>query len=286
MGKVEFYAVTNTDIVGLPVPGQPSGFADLFRDLPLGVYSALRTYEHNKFLDLEAHLVRTQRSMDVLGWDYELDTTRLRQALHEVVTAFPAEEARVRFDVLAQPIREAGVESRIVIALMPFTPVPRAFYEQGVAVDYAPDLLRQRPEAKTADFAQERDQYNPGRDQQAYEYLIVDEGNILEGTMTNFWAVRDGVVRTAGSGILGGVTRKIILSLLPGLGLPVRLVAVQQDEVPFLDEAALSGSSRAFLPVTRIAGQVVGDGRPGPISRRILDAYEVYVAEHIRTAVP
>ena len=103
--------------------------------------------------------------------------------------------------------------------------------------------------------------------------------------MSNFWAVRDGEVWTAGEGMLEGVTRKIILALLPELHIPVRLAAVRQDEVPELDEAAISGSSRALVPVVAIGGQQVGDGRPGPIFRRILDAYQEYVAGAVKTAV-
>ena len=52
-----------------------------------------------------------------------------------------------------------------------------------------------------------------------------------------------------------------------------------------LDEAALSGSSRALLPVVSIAGQTVGDGRPGPIVGRVLAAYNAFVAENVRTAM-
>ena len=119
-----------------------------------------------------------------------------------------------------------------------------------------------------------------------YEYLLLNpDRRILEGTGTNFWAVRDGTVYTAGEGVLEGITREIILKLLPELGIPARLKSVGVDDIPSLEEAALSGSSRAFVPVVSIAGQPVGDGRPGPVSRRILIAYNAFVSENIRTAI-
>jgi branched-chain amino acid aminotransferase len=119
-----------------------------------------------------------------------------------------------------------------------------------------------------------------------YEYLLLDAGRrILEGSGTNFWAVRDGVVYTAGEGVLEGITREIVLQLISELGIPLRLEAVSADEIGSLDEAALSGSSRAFMPVVSIAGQQIGDGQPGPITRRILVAYNTFVAENIRTAI-
>jgi branched-subunit amino acid aminotransferase/4-amino-4-deoxychorismate lyase len=115
--------------------------------------------------------------------------------------------------------------------------------------------------------------------------LLSESGHILEGTGSNFYGARDGVVWTAGEGVLEGITRRIILDLLPGLGISLRLEPVHVDEIGRLDEAALSSSSRALFPVVEIAGQQVGDGRPGPVSRRILVAYQQFVAKNIRPAV-
>ena len=126
------------------------------------VYTALRTFEHNKFLYLNRHLARTERSMALLGWTYRLDRARLLRALHGVVTAAPWPEMRVRIDVLATPVAAlpadttAVVGGRELIALQPFTPPPPELYETGVAVGFAAGLARERPLAKTADFAARR----------------------------------------------------------------------------------------------------------------------------------
>jgi len=286
MDDLRLYAVTDGGAEELEVSEMVSDLVQLYTGLSLGTYSALRTFEHDKFLDLAQHIVRTRLSMELLGMHYHLDEQRLRQALHQVVTAFPAENARVRFDVLAEPATLFGTDSRELIAVMPFTPVPAAYYDEGVGAEYAPKLHRELARAKTAKFAQQRSPLSPGQVQDHYEFLILDEkGHILEGTTSNFWAVRDGVVWTAGEGMLEGVTRKIILSLLPQLDIAIRFEAIQQDDVPELDEAAISGSSRAVMPVVRIGGEQVGVGRPGPIFRRILQAYREYVAGAIKTAV-
>ena len=286
MSELQLFAITAAGPRRLPLPPGATGFNDLYAGLPLGVYSALRTFAHNKFLYLEEHIARTRRSMALLGWDYVLDEERLRRALHEVCSAYPGADARVRFDVLAAPAVQLGSDSRELIGLTPFTPPPPHYYSEGVGVELAPALARARPLIKTADFAQARQAYPAGQSQAAYEYLLVSaDGRILEGTGTNFWAVRDGVVWAAGAGVLEGVTRKIILGLLPELGIPVRLEAVGVDEIGALDEAAISGASRALLPVVRIGGQTVGDGRPGPICARILAAYNAFVTQAVQTAV-
>lgn len=313
MSQFQLFAVEEGGARPLPVPAGAASVADLYRGLPLGVYTALRTFGGDKFLYLDRHLARTRRSMALLGWEYALDEGRLRRALHGVVAATAANaaagpdggapEMRVRIDVLAGPAEALGTPGRELIALQPFAPPPPALYERGVAVDFARDVRRANPLAKTADFAAARpvtgglaqlerretgDEIRKREEEAAapYELLLLDgEGRILEGTGTNFWAVRDGVVYTAGDGVLEGITREVVLSLLPGLGVPLRFEAIGAADVGSLDEAALSGSSRAFLPVVEIAGQRVGDGRPGPISRRILAAYEAFVAENVRAAV-
>jgi len=310
MAHFQLFAVEDAGPRPLPVPADAAQFADLYRGLPLGVYDALRTFEHNKFLYLNRHLARTERSMALLGWTYRLDRARLLRALHAVATAAEWPEMRVRIDILAAPAEALGTTSRELIALQPFTPPPAELYETGVAVDFAADLARERPLAKTADFAEKRPgtaglaalegkTTDDGQQTTAetpsvvrglssvvpYEYLLLDPaGRILEGTGTNFWAVRDGVVYTAGEGVLEGVTREILLQLIPELGIPLRLEAVSKSDVPALEEAALSGSSRAVLPVVSMAGQAVGDGRPGPTIRRILDSYNAFVAANVRPA--
>lgn len=281
-----FYAVTSTRLHPLPVPPGTADFAGLLRGLPVGAYSALCTFSHNQFLYLNAHLDRLAQTMRLLGWREPLERAALCAALDAAATAAPWPDARVRFDVLARPApAQLGTDSRMLIALTPLPPVPAALYETGVAVGLADGLVRHNPLAKTAEFAQRRAAFLADRSDDVYEYLLQDDnGCLLEGTGTNFWAVRAGTLYTAGTGVLEGITRRILLQLAAELGIPVRLEAVRHADVGALDEAALSGSSRALLPVVRIAGQVVGNGRPGPISRRLLAAYNAFVAREIRPA--
>jgi branched-chain amino acid aminotransferase len=290
MDQRQLFAVLSEGIQSLPVPAGVTDFDDLYDNLPgvaLGVYSVLRTFKGNKFLDLAGHIARLRHSMVGLGWDEALlDEAALRRALHEVCTAYPPAEARVRFDFLAEPAVALGTDSRLLLALIPFTPPPLELYEQGVSLGVARGLWRERPLLKTADFAQQRRAYSQQNNGDYYEYLLLNEqGYILEGTGSNFYAVRDGVLYTAESGILAGITRRIILDLLPQLSISLRLEPVHINDIGQLDEAAMSSSSRALLPVVAIEGKKVGNGRPGPISRRILAAYNEYVAGVVETAV-
>src|SRR5688500_12637048 len=79
MSNLQLFAVTDAGPQPLPVPPTAADFTDLYQGLALGVYSVLRTFEHNKFLWLEHHLARTVSSMKLLGWDYQLDEHSLRR---------------------------------------------------------------------------------------------------------------------------------------------------------------------------------------------------------------
>jgi len=287
MDNFQLFAVTKSGLQRLETPAGAAAFEELYQGLALGVYSALRTFSHNKFLDLDGHLARMKRSMALLGQDNGFDEGALRQGLHEAATAFPGSEARARLDLLSQPAMELGSDSRMLIALTPFAVPPERLYEEGVAVDIAPELSRKQPLAKTADFAARRRAYvSDHQHDDVQDFLMLDEsGHILEGTGSNFYGVRDGVFYTAGEGVLEGITRSIILSRLPELGIPLRLEAVGQDELADLDEAAISSSSRALLPVIRVGSQQIGDGRPGPVCRRVLLAYNEFVASNIKLAI-
>jgi branched-chain amino acid aminotransferase len=192
---------------------------------------------------------------------------------------------RVRYDVLAEPAYTLGTDSRLLIALMPLKAPTPSMYDRGVSLGLASGLVRKQPLAKTANFAAQRRAILRNK-QDVEDYLILDEkGYILEGASSNFYGIRKGVVWTAGEGILQGVTRQIILNLLSKIGIPLCLNPIHLDEVNTLEEAAISSSSRGFLPAIKIDKCQVGTGYPGSISKQIMAAYNEYVAQNTKTAL-
>lgn len=280
---VQLFAVVGSEPRPLPVAASASNYHELLDDADLGVYSALRTFHHDRFLHLEDHLDRTDRSMQLLGWDFRLDRPALRRALHEIVTAYPLPDARVRFDVLAKPAKKLGTESRVVIGVSPYTPVPDHFLLEGVRVEIARDLARERPLVKTADFVLRRRPY-PLERAEAYEHLLVSsDGRILECSSSNFHGVRGGELFSAAGGALEGITQKILLRLAAHLGIRVRREHVRIAELGSFDETFLTSSIRGVVPVVDVAGTKIGGGDPGPVTTELRRAYEAYAE---REAVP
>ncbi len=116
----------------------------------------------------------------------------------------------------------------------------------------------------------------------AYEAWQVDrDGKVSEGTSTNVWIVTgDGAVvtRQADSAILSGVTRLAVFDIIRREGCSLVERAFSVAEAKAAREAFLTSTTAELLPVVRIDGDPVGDGRPGPLSRRLREFYLAHAA--------
>lgn len=269
-----------------PVEPRASGptVHDVLDELPIGVYSALRTFRHDRFLWLDAHFDRTERSMRALGWATELPRERLRAALHETVSAYPFPDARVRFDVLREPFTFGGATSNLFVSLSPYVAVPEEFLRDGVGIELAPQLHRKTPKVKTTDFVRERRPY-PLATKESYEHLMLDEqGRALECSSSNIAFVRGNELVSAGSGVLEGITFKVVQHLAPSLGLTLRDERLSLEQIARVDEAFLSSSSRGIVPIVQVAGARIGTGRVGPHTRDLIKTYYAFADREARRA--
>jgi D-alanine transaminase len=109
----------------------------------------------------------------------------------------------------------------------------------------------------------------------SYEAILVRDGIALEGTHTSFFAVKDGVVRTAplSNLILPGVTREIVIEASLRAGIDVREEAVEAKTLADADELFITGTTTEVVPILSLDGNAVGSGAPGPITLQIQKLY-------------
>ena len=98
-------------------------------------------------------------------------------------------------------------------------------------------------------------------------------GNVVEGPGFNIFCIRNGVLVTPEEGVLEGISRRTVIEIARSLRMPVELRALPADELRSADEAFLTSSGGGVLPVTRVDDQVLGTGRPGPVTQRLLERY-------------
>lgn len=114
-----------------------------------------------------------------------------------------------------------------------------------------------------------------------YEVLLYNnEKQILEGTSSNFYCVLNSHLLTARVSILHGVSRGVLLQVASEI-IPIIMSPIHINKIGQLDEALLTSSSRGVIPITQICGIEVGVGKSGPITRRLLDAYERKVQQEL-----
>jgi D-alanine transaminase len=172
-----------------------------------------------------------------------------------------------RFPEYARP-------SLVLTARRARTPDPAAV-EEGISVITIPDIRWGRCDIKAISLLP-----NALGKQQAYEagadeaWQIDEQGMVTEGTSTNAWIVTDAgdvVTHPAGHAILDGVTRVRLIELARSAGITVTLRPFSLAEAKNAREAFLTSTTSAVLPVVQLDDALIGDGRPGPLTRRLRD---------------
>ena len=250
---------------------------ELDRKLPRGTYTAFRTHAGHRVLCLDRHLARMENAVRAMELDDTFDVAALRGGLARIFRDRAPGDCVVRTDVFESVPDQLGVESRTWIGISPLPPMPADWAELGVGLEFAEGMRRARPELKDTSWILER-QPHPERTREKNDALLLDgEGRILEGTSCNFYAVRDGKLVTAEGGVLSGIMRSVVLELAAELGLAVEFECVHRDALEGLSEAMISSSVRGILPVVRISSSAIGEGTPGPVARRLMQALEARI---------
>jgi branched-chain amino acid aminotransferase len=235
--------------------------------LPEGAYTTLRTYEQRRLLRLDLHLRRLWESAMLPGPPAALDPTLVRSSLRAALEATAHPESRLRL-TFAPP--------SLFVSIEPFVPLPARLYAEGVACSTV-RVRRDNPHAKDTRFI--------GTAQTAYGLLapgveegliLAEDGAILEGLSSNFFAIVSGTLRTEQERALLGITRSVVLEVAAAV-LPIESRAIRQSELPGVTEAFITSVSRGVLPIVRIDEGAVADGRVGPRTQAIGDAFAALV---------
>lgn len=243
------------------------------------VYETVGTVRGRLFA-LQEHLARLERSAELIGLRV-LPRAQIESAVAETVAAAGNPESRLRI-VLTRGVGKLDLDpaesddTQLVVIVTPLQPPSRLMYEDGVAVAVV-SVTRNSPRAidpaiKSGNYLNSVLALGEARRRQAYEAILCSaDGTIAEGASSNVFIVKDGEVRTPGLevGILAGITRAQVLELCRADGIPHREVRLSPDDLRAADEAFITSATRLVLPVTRVDDVVLGDGRPGPITRRL-----------------
>jgi branched-chain amino acid aminotransferase len=247
----------------------PASLDDATERLPGGGYTTFRTFDRFRVLRLASHYNRLEETAQLVGKSVHLDREQIGRSLRCVLSSYPARDMRVRIilDLEDRP----GCVYLLVAALQ--TPA-LVDYQNGVRV-VTRRLQRDNPKAKLTGFIETASVVRKDLPQGMNEALMVGlDGHVLEGLSSNFFAVHNGDIWTAEKGVLSGITRSLVLEVIEDAGIPLHLEGIHFDDISHLEEAFITSASRAVLPVTEIDGKPVGNGRPGPVTKRLMSGYQ------------
>ncbi|MEL7163177.1 MAG: aminotransferase class IV, partial [Bacteroidota bacterium] len=166
----------------------------------------------------------------------------------------------------------------------PFHGPPAEQYRTGVKV-VLHDYERQLPQVKSIDYL-EGVRIQPMLRARGVDYaLYVDRhGKVRESDRSNYLMVKNGTLVTPGKDILHGITRLHLLRLARELAIPVEERTVSITELREADEAIICSSVKGAMPITELDGKPVADGKPGPVTQRLMGAWPAYVTRAASTA--
>ena len=251
-----------------------------------GVYEVIALVG-GQLIDEAPHLARLHRSLAELRIPLPMEDAALRLVLREVIRRNRVETGIVYLQVTrgAAPRDHAFPKATkpvlVVTARRSRPPNPR-LGQEGIAVITIPDIRWQRCDIKSISLVPNVLGKQQAREAGAYEAWQVDrEGDVTEGTSTNAWIVTDDgtvVTRAADTAILNGVTRRAVLEIIDREGYRFAERPFGVVEARAAREAFLTSTTAELLPVVRIDGEPVADGKPGPLSRKLRDAYLLHAA--------
>jgi D-alanine transaminase len=252
-----------------------------------GVYEALRVYAGKPWLE-EDHFARLGRSLESLRIR-GVDLDRMRRQMHETIAAGPFREGLVYIQVTrgSAPRHHAfppGVKPCELLWVQEIGDPYKELRVQGVAVSLQPDLRWKRCDIKSLNLLGNVLANQAAKEVGAAEAILCHaDGTITEASHSSLFGVIDGAIRTSPCSpeILPGVTRKLILELAGRAGLSVVQTPLHRNDLGRVSELFLSGTSMEVCPVVRVDSQVIGNGKPGPLTRRLQEAFREKLREFL-----
>lgn len=257
------------------VPVLDRGF--IFGD---GVYELVPVYSRIPFR-LDEHIARLERSLAAVRMRNPYARERWRELIGTLVARQPFDDQGVYLQITRGVAKRdhafpQGVEPTVFMMANPLVSPPAELVERGVAALSAVDYRWLRCDVKTTSLIGNCLLRQASADAGAAETILLRDGRLTEASASNVFIVRAGTIQAPPKSnlILPGVTYDVVLELARGAGMPLELRDVGEAEVRAADEIWLTSSSKEVLAVVSLDGRPVGDGRPGPMFRRMYGLYQ------------
>jgi D-alanine transaminase len=262
------------------VPVLDRGF--IFGD---GIYEVIPVYARVP-LRLAEHLARLANGLAAIRIGNPHGDGEWASIIEGVIAACPHEDQSVYVQVTRgvarrdQAFPDPPPRPTVLVMAWQMSKPSDAQRAHGVACITQQDFRWHRCDIKSTSLLGNCMLRQAAADAGAVEAVLIRDGHVTEASTSNVFLVKDGKIATPPKDhyILPGITYDLVLDLAREHGLPVEVRAIAEAELATADELWLSSSTKEVLPITRLDGRPVGNGRPGPMYARMFAIYQDYKA--------
>lgn len=265
------------------VPVLDRGF--IFGD---GVYEVIPVYSRRPFR-LGEHLARLQHSLDGIRLENPHSDSEWQALIGQLIAQNEGDDQYLYLHITRGVARRdhafpKGVPPTVFLMSSLLLPPPAALRESGVAAVSAADNRWLRCDIKAISLLPNVLLRQLAVDAGATETLLLRDGFLTEGAASNIFVVLNGVLLAPPKNhlMLPGITYDVVLELAAANDISYEVRKISEYEVRIAEELWLSSSTKEVLPITVLDGRPVGDGRPGPLHRRMDALYQDYKATVMR----
>ena len=245
-----------------------------------GIYEVVPVYAGRPFR-WPQHLRRLTRSLAAIRIDNPFDEAGWTGLMNDLVSRHAWKDQFVYIQVTRGVARRdhafpKDVRPTVFGMVSELIAPPASAREQGLAAITLPDERWLHCDIKSVSLLGNVLAKQAAVDAQAAECLMFRDGMLTEGSSSNIWVVRGGQVLCVPMDnlVLQGIRVGLLAELCERTGLAFEQRRIAREEVLTADELMLTSATREVLPITTLDGQPVGSGRPGPVWRRLYEAYQ------------
>ncbi|WP_456448620.1 D-amino acid aminotransferase [Thiolapillus sp.] len=253
-----------------------------------GVYEVIPAYAGLPFR-LREHLNRLSNSLAAIRMTPPLDHEQWSQILHQLLQQRGSEDQQIYLQITRGAYGKRlhaipeSVQPTVMAMASPINRRDPELVARGMSVITLEDIRWQRCDIKTITLLANILAQSQAREEGADEAILVRDGLANEGTASNLFMVKDGLIITPPKSphLLPGITRDLVLELAMDAGIPYAEASISADELETADEIWITSSTKEVMPVTRLNGKPVANGVPGPMWER-MDALYAACKERLR----
>ena len=246
------------------------------------IYEVIPVYRR-KPLRLAAHIARLQRSLDEIRITSPHSDGEWAGLIGDLINYSEHDDQAVYLQVSRGVAKREfgllqGVEPTVFMLSSPFVSPPQQQIDNGVAAVSLVDFRWLRCDIKSTSLLGANMLRQFANDAGGAECVLFRDGYLTEGSSSNIFVVRNGVLVTPPKSrlTLPGITYELLLELALANGVPTQVRDVAESEVKATDELMLSASLRELLAITQLDGKPVGDSKPGVVFRRLYELFQAY----------